>query len=65
VQVTSYFLSDFFFYRAGMRLVLGNPERLERIQNDAGLDFEFARQIVNSDFSHPLCFIPPTPATQR
>lgn len=49
-----------FFQRTGMRLLFRNADFLEDVQNRLALDFQFARQIVDSNLTHPPSrFFPP------
>ncbi len=55
-QVSANFLRLMLFERAGVRLLLGNPDFCKRIENGFALDFQLSRQIVNSNLAHPpLC----------
>jgi hypothetical protein len=38
--------------RAGMRLLIGDAQYWQYIQNDARLDFEFSSQLVDANFTH-------------
>jgi hypothetical protein len=38
--------------RAGMRLLIRDAQFRQHIEDDARLDFEFSRQLVNSNFTH-------------
>ena len=42
--------------RAGVRLLLGDANRRQRVQNGLALYFQFACQIVDSNFAHPSLF---------
>jgi hypothetical protein len=46
------------FDRAGMRLLLGHSDLRQRIQNGLALDFQFSREIVNSNLTHPTFLFP-------
>jgi hypothetical protein len=43
---------DILVYRARMRLLFFHAQFGQQIDDDAGLDFEFTRQLVNSNFLH-------------
>ena len=50
------------FQRAGMRLLLGDADFGQHIENRLALDFQFSRQIVDSNLTHPpLCSSNPVP----
>ena len=42
------------FKRAGVRLLLGNTDDRESVKNRLALDFQFPRQIIDSNLAHPL-----------
>ena len=42
------------FERAGMRLLLGNAHQRQDVKNGFALDFQFPRQIIDSNLAHPL-----------
>jgi hypothetical protein len=41
------------FDGAGMRLLLGHPDLRQRVQNGLAFDFQFSREIVYSNLTHP------------
>ena len=41
------------FERAGMRFLLGDADRFERIENGFAFDFQLSGQIVDSNLTHP------------
>ena len=45
--------------RAGVRLLLGDAHRHQSVQNRLALHFQFACQIVDSNFAHPSLFVLP------
>jgi hypothetical protein len=45
--------------RAGVRLGFRHANRNQSIQNRLALDFQFPRQIVDSNFAHPSLFVFP------
>jgi hypothetical protein len=60
-QFLAYFLRLVVFQRTGMGLLLGDPDFCKHIENGLALDFQFSRQIVDSNLTHPplllLCSI--------
>jgi hypothetical protein len=50
----SYFFRLVFLERTRMRLLLRNPDFGKHIENGLALDFQFSRQIINSNLTHPL-----------
>ena len=55
-EVTADLLRLVDFDRAGVRLLFGDANRRERVQNGLALYFQFACQIVDSNFAHPSLF---------
>jgi hypothetical protein len=56
LEVRPDFLRFVVFKRAGMGLLLGDADFRQHIENGFAFDFQFSRQIVNSNFTHPpLC----------
>jgi hypothetical protein len=49
------------FNRAGVRLALSHANRSQSVQYGPALDFQFPREIVDSNFAHPSLFISPAP----
>ena len=43
---------DIVVERTGMRLLFGDAQLRQHVQDDARLDFEFPRQLVNANFTH-------------
>jgi hypothetical protein len=43
---------DIVVERAGMRLLIGDAQFRQHVQDDARLDFEFPRQLVDANFTH-------------
>jgi len=43
------------FERTGMGLLLGDANHGQHIENGLALNFQFSREIVDSNFAHP-CF---------
>jgi hypothetical protein len=42
-----------FFERAGVRLLFGNADFLQNIEDRLAFDFQFSGQIVDSNLTHP------------
>ena len=38
--------------RAGVRLLIGDAQFRQHVQNDARLDFKLPRQLINANFTH-------------
>jgi hypothetical protein len=47
------FFSFMFFNRAGVGLFLGDTYDRQHVENRFALDFQFPRQIVDSNLTHP------------
>ena len=55
-EVCTNLFSFVLFERAGMRLLLGDADFSQHIENGFAFDFQFSGQIVNSNLTHPpLC----------
>ena len=55
-EVYANFFRFMLFERAGMRLLLGDADFCQDIENGLAFDFQFPGQIVNSNLTHPpLC----------
>jgi hypothetical protein len=39
-------------HRTGMRLLLADAQVRQHVENDAGLHFQFSRQLIDTDFAH-------------
>jgi len=44
------------FQRTGVRLLLGNAHRGQRVKNFSAFDFQLTGQIVDSNLTHPPSF---------
>ncbi len=44
--------------RTGMRLLLSHSDKRKRVENGLALDFQFSREIVNSNLTHPTFLFP-------
>ena len=44
--------------RTGVRLLFGHSDERERIKNSLALDFQFSREIVDSNLTHPPFLFP-------
>ncbi len=53
VEILADALRLIFFQRAGVRLPLGHADFRQRVENLPALYFEFACQIIDSNFAHP------------
>lgn len=61
-KVGAHFLRFVLFNRTGMRLLLGDPDQFKNIEKSFAFDFQFPRQIVDSNLAHPPLFPPDYPA---
>ncbi len=59
LQVSAHTLGLIALERTGMGLLFGYADRRQSVQDFPALDFQFARQIVDSNFTHPPLFAPP------
>jgi hypothetical protein len=50
------------FQRTGVRLLLGNADEWESVENSFALDFQLPGQIIDSNLTHPLSFPSACPA---
>ena len=46
------------FDGTGMRFLLGHSDLRQRVENGLALDFQFSREIVNSNLTHPTFLFP-------
>lgn len=46
------------FDRTGVSLLLGHPDERKRVKNGLAFDFQFSREIVNSNLTHPTFLFP-------
>jgi len=53
VEVTAHLLGFMVFKRAGMGLLLRDPNFGKHVKNGLALDFQFPGQIVDSNLAHP------------
>ena len=62
LQICAHTISLVILKRAGVRFLLGDSYSIENIKNRLALDFQFTRQIIDSNFTHPsLCPCFPSP----
>jgi hypothetical protein len=57
LEVATHLLGFIGFDGAGVRLFLGDADRLESVENCVALLFQLARQIVDSNFTHVFPFV--------